>query len=147
MRLNSDLREFLELLNARGVDFLVVGAHSLAFHSRPRYTGDLDILILPSEKNAAALVHLLNEFGFAESRFSPSDFAEGEQIVQLGRAPNRIDLLTSLTGVPNAEAFEGKVGAEIDGIPVFFLGRKQLIQNKRAVARPQDLADLAELEK
>jgi predicted nucleotidyltransferase len=147
MHLNRDLREFLELLNARGVDFLVVGAHSLAFHSRPRYTGDLDILILPSDENATALVHLLNEFGFAESRFSSSDFVEGDQIVQLGRAPNRIDLLTSLTGVTNAEAFGGKVAAEIDGIPVFFLGREQLIKNKRAVARPQDLADLAELQK
>ena len=147
MRLNRDLREFLESLNARGVEFLVVGAHSLAFHGRPRYTGDLDILILPSERNAAELVHLLNEFGFAESRFKPSDFTEGDQIIQLGRPPNRIDLLTSLTGVKNADAFAGKVVAEIDGIPVFFLGRKQLIQNKRAVARPQDLADLAELEK
>jgi hypothetical protein len=147
MRLNRDLREFLELLNARGVDFLVVGAHSLAFHSRPRYTGDLDILVLPSDENATALVQLLNEFGFGESQFSPSDFTEGEQIIQLGRAPNRIDLLTSLTGVSNADAFTGKVAAEIEGIPVFFLGRQQLIENKRAVARPQDIADLAELEK
>jgi len=146
MRLNKDLREFLELLNARGVDFLVVGAHSLAFHSRPRYTGDLDILVRPTEENAAALVQLLNEFGFPESNFSVSDFAEGDQIVQLGRAPNRIDLLTSLTGVTNTEAFGGKVAAEIDGVTVFFLGKTQLIQNKRAVGRPQDLADLAELE-
>jgi predicted nucleotidyltransferase len=146
MRLNRDLREFLELLNARSVDFLIVGAHSLAFHSRPRYTGDLDILVRPTNENAAALVQLLNEFGFAESNFSVSDFTEGDQIVQLGRVPNRIDLLTSLTGLTIPEAFDGKVAAEIDGVPVFFLGKTQLIQNKRAVARPQDLADLAELE-
>jgi hypothetical protein len=146
MRLSSDLREFLELLNARGVDYLVVGAHSLAFHGRPRYTGDLDVLIFPSDTNAKMLVELLSEFGFADSRFTTSDFIESDQIVQLGRPPNRIDLLTSLTGVTNAEAFAGKVPAEIDGVPVFFLGKKQLIQNKRAVARPQDLADLAELE-
>ena len=146
MRLSSDLREFLELLNARGVDYLVVGAHSLAFHGRPRYTGDLDVLIFPSDTNAKVLVELLTEFGFADSRFTASDFIESDQIIQLGRPPNRIDLLTSLTGVTNAEAFAGKVPAEIDGVPVFFLGKKQLIQNKRAVARPQDLADLAELE-
>ena len=146
MRLSSDLREFLELLNARGVDYLVVGAHSLAFHGRPRYTGDLDVLIFPSDANAKVLVELLTEFGFADSRFTASDFIEGDQIIQLGRPPNRIDLLTSLTGVTNAEAFAGKVLAEIDGVPVFFLGKKQLIQNKRAVARPQDLADLEELE-
>jgi len=147
MRLNRDLREFLVLLKAHSVDFVVVGAHSLAFHSRPRYTGDLDILIRPTEINAAALVQLLNEFGFADSNFSVSDFAEGDQIVQLGRAPNRIDLVTGLTGVRIPEAFGGKVAGEIDGVPVFFLGKTQLIQNKRAVARPQDLADLAELEK
>ncbi|MEY2500870.1 MAG: hypothetical protein QOI07_1204 [Verrucomicrobiota bacterium] len=147
MRLNRDLREFLELLNARRVDYLVVGAHSLAFHGRPRYTGDLDVLIFPSETNATALVQLLNEFGFAESGLIASDFTGSDQIVQLGRPPNRIDLLTSLTGVTNAEAFADKVPAEIDGVPVFFLGKQQLIQNKRAVARPQDLADLAELER
>lgn len=146
MRLNSDLREFLGLLNARGVDYVVVGAHCLAFHSRPRYTGDLDVLVRPSKSNAAALVNLLNEFGFAGSKFTPVDFAEGDQVIQLGRAPNRIDLLTSLTGVTNADAFAGKVAADIDGVPVFILGKKELIQNKRAVGRPQDLADLAELE-
>ena len=146
MRLSSDLREFLELLNAGGVDYLVVGAHSLAFHGRPRYTGDLDVLIFPSEANAERLVERLTEFGFADSDFTASDFTESDQIIQLGRPPNRIDLLTSLTGVTNDEAFAGKVGAAIDGVPVFFLGKKQLIQNKRAVARPQDLADLAELE-
>jgi hypothetical protein len=147
MRLNSDLREFLELLNARGVDYVVVGAHCLAFHSRPRYTGDLDVLVSPSKGNAAALVTLLREFGFAGSKFTPVDFAEGNQVIQLGRAPNRIDLLTSLTGVTNADAFAGKVAADIDGVPVFILGKKELIQNKRAVGRPQDLADLAELER
>jgi hypothetical protein len=147
MRLNSDLREFLELLNARGVDYVVVGAHSLAFHSRPRYTGDLDVLVRPSKSNAAALVTLLREFGFAGSKFTPVDFAEGDQVIQLGRAPNRIDLLTSLTGVTNADAFAGKVAADLDGVPVFILGKKELIQNKRAVGRPQDLADLAELER
>ncbi len=146
MRLSSDLREFLELLNARGVDYLVVGAHSLAFHGRPRYTGDLDILIFPSDANTKMLVELLTEFGFADSRFAASDFIESDQIIQLGRPPNRIDLLTSLTGVTNAEAFADKVRAEIDGVPVFLLGKTQLIQNKRAVGRPQDLADLAELE-
>jgi hypothetical protein len=146
MSLSSDLREFLELLNARGVEYLVVGAHSLAFHGRPRYTGDLDVLVRPSKSNSATLVALLREFGFTGSKFVPVDFAEGDQVIQLGRAPNRIDLLTSLTGVTNEDAFASKVAAEIDGIPVFVLSKQHLIQNKRAVGRPQDLADIAELE-
>lgn len=146
MSLSSDWKEFLELLNARGVEYLVVGAHSLAFHGRPRYTGDLDVLVRPSESNAVTLVELLRDFGFAGSKFTPVDFAANYQVIQLGRAPNRIDLLTSLTGVSNEEAFAGRIAAEIDGIPVFVLSKQHLIQNKRAVARPQDLADLAELE-
>jgi hypothetical protein len=146
MSLSSDWKEFLELLNARGVEYLVVGAHSLAFHGRPRYTGDLDVLVRPSKSNAVTLVELLREFGFAGSKFTPLDFAKNDQVIQLGRAPNRIDLLTSLTGVSNDEAFAGRIAAEIDGIPVFILSKQHLIQNKRAVARPQDLADLTELE-
>ena len=146
MALSSDLREFLELLNARGVDYVVVGAHSLAFHGRPRFTGDLDVLVRPSKTNAVTLVELLRDFGFAGSKFTPVDFAGDDQVIQLGRPPNRIDLLTSLTGVSNDDAFAGKVAAEIDGVPVFVLSKEHLIQNKRAVARPQDLADLTELE-
>lgn len=147
MTLNRDLREFLELLNARGVDYVVVGAHCLAFHGRPRYTGDLDVLVRPSKDNAVALVALLKEFGFTGSKFTPVDFAESDQVIQLGRPPNRIDLLTSLTGVTSEDAFAGKIAADIDGVPVFILGKRELIQNKRAVARPQDLADLAALER
>src|SRR6267378_773176 len=104
MRLSNDLREFLESLNSRGVDYVVVGAHSLAFHARPRYTGDL-----------------LNQFGFADTGFKESDFTESEQLIQLGRPPNRIDLLTSISGVPSDEAFTTRIPAELDGIPVFIL--------------------------
>ena len=109
MALSTDWREFLELLNSRGVDYVIVGAQSLAFHARPRHTGDLDIR-------------------------------------QLGRVPSRIDLLTSISGLSMNEAFASKISATLDGIPVFILGKDALIRNKRAVGRPQDLADLAALE-
>jgi predicted nucleotidyltransferase len=142
MRLNRDLREFLELLNSRRVEYVIVGAHCLAFHGRPRYTGDLDILIQPTAENATKLVDLLHQFGFADAGFTQSDFTEAEQVIQLGRPPHRIDLLTTLTGVSTSEAFSSKLPAEIDGVPVFVLSREMLIQNKRAVGRPQDLADL-----
>jgi predicted nucleotidyltransferase len=146
MRLSSDLREFLELLNSRAVDYVIVGAHSLAFHARPRYTGDLDILINSTPENAAKVVDLLNEFGFAASNLKESDFTDPEQMIQLGRAPNRIDLLTSISGVPTADAFATKISTELDGIPVFILSKEALIRNKRAVGRAQDLADLEALE-
>ena len=146
MTLSKDWREFLELLNSRGVDYVIVGTQSLAFHGRPRHTGDLDILVRPTPDNARLLLALLNQFGFEQSRFKETDFLQPEQIIQLGRVPNRIDLLTSLTGVATDEAFDAKVSAIIDGIPVFVLGKDALIRNKRAVGRPQDLADLSALE-
>jgi len=146
MALSKDWREFLELLNSRGVDYVIIGAQSLAFHGRPRYTGDLDILVRPTPENARLLVDLLKQFGFAQSGFKETDFIEPEQMIQLGRAPNRIDLLSSISGVSTDEAFASKVSAELDGIPVFILGKDALIQNKRAVGRPQDLADLDILE-
>ena len=146
MALSKDWREFLELLNSRGVDYVIVGAQSLAFHGRPRYTGDLDILVRPRPENARLLVDLLKQFGFAHSGFKETDFIEPEQMIQLGRAPNRIDLLSSISGVSTDEAFASRVSAELDGIPVFILGKDALIQNKRAVGRPQDLAALDILE-
>jgi hypothetical protein len=146
MRLSNDLREFLELLNSRGVDYLIVGAHSLAFHGRPRYTGDIDVLVRPTNENSRKIVDLLRDFGFADSGFELSDFTEPERIIQLGRPPNRIDLLTSISGVTTGDAFASKTSAILDGIPVFVLAKDALIQNKRAVGRPQDLADLESLE-
>jgi len=122
------------------------GAHSLAFHGRPRYTGDLDILVRATRENAAKLVDLLNQFGFADAGFKESDFTEPDQLIQLGRAPNRIDLLTSITGVTTDQALASKVSADLDGIPVFILAKDALIRNKRAVGRPQDIADLKVLE-
>jgi hypothetical protein len=145
MALNKDWREFLELLNSRGVDYVIIGAQSLAFHRRPRHTGDLDILVRPTPDNARLLLALLNELGFEQSSFNETDFLEPEQIIQLGRVPSRIDLLTSLTGVTTDQAVDAKVSAIIDGIPVFVLGRDALIRNKRAVGQPQDLADLSVL--
>ena len=146
MALSKDWREFLELLNSRGVDYVIVGAQSLAFHGRPRHTGDLDILVRPTRDNARLLLALLKGFGFEQSGFEETDFLQPEQRIQLGRVPSRIDRLTSISGVATNEAFASKIAAALDGIPVFILGKEALIRNKRAVGRPQDLADLAALE-
>ncbi len=88
----------------------------------------------------------MNHFDFTDAGFKESDFTRPEQLIQLGRAPNRIDLLTSITGVTTDEAFAGKVVAELDGIPVFILSKDTLIRNNRAAGRPQDIADLDMLE-
>lgn len=82
MLLSNDSKEFIALLNSRGVEYLIVGAHSLAFYARPRFTGDLDILLRPSPENAAKIVAVLNEFGFADLGVKPSDFTTPEQVIR-----------------------------------------------------------------
>jgi hypothetical protein len=144
--LNEDLREFIGLLNSLGVDFLIAGAHAVAFHGHPRYTGDIDILVRPTASNASRLVEVIRQFGFAEMGLKEADFTAPERVIQLGYPPNRIDLLTSLSGVTWEEAEASAVAAELAGIPVRFLGRPELIRNKRTVGRTQDLADLEHLE-
>jgi hypothetical protein len=124
---------------------VIVGAYALAFHGHPRYTGDIDILVGAAPENASRLEEVLREFGFGEAGLSARDFLEPEQVIQLGRAPNRIDLLTSITGVSFEEAWANRVPAELDGIPVSFIGRELLIRNKRATERVQDHADLEAL--
>jgi len=140
----------LEIVNENGnaVFQLVYGASSDAIVNGIflRIPGQPDILVRATPENAAKVVDLLNQFGFADASFKESDFTKPEQLIQLGRAPNRIDLLTSITGVTTDEALAGKVVAELDGIPVFILSKDTLIRNKRAVGRPQDIADLDMLE-
>ena len=105
-----------------------------------------EIWVRATPENAAKVVDLLNQFGFADADFKESGFTKPEQLIQLGRGPNRIDLLTSIAGVTSDEALTSKVPAELDGVPVFILGKDALIRNKRGVGRPQDIADLDMLE-
>jgi hypothetical protein len=145
MRLPKDLREFVALLNSERVDYLIVGAFALAYHGAPRYTGDLDILVRCSEENARRIETALRAFGFASTGLKADDFLIPGQVIQLGVAPNRIDLLTSITGVGFEEAWAERQTAELDGLPVSFIGRAALIRNKKATARSRDLADVEAL--
>ena len=145
MKLNQDLREFIALLNSTGVNYLVVGGHAVAFHGYPRFTGDIDFFIERSSENANRLASVLIQFGFGGLGLGTEAFLEPETVVQLGRPPNRIDLLTSIDGVQFTEAWAQKAPGELDGLPVNFLGKDHLLTNKRTSARPQDLADLDKL--
>lgn len=146
MALQKDLRAFIELLNSNKVEYLIVGAFALAYHGWPRYTRDLDILVRPEEENAARIETALRDFGFGSAGLSAEDFKRRYQAIQLGFEPNRIDLLTTLTGVTFEEAWEQRVPAVLDGVPVWFISREHLVRNKRAAGRPQDLADVARIE-
>jgi len=145
VKLQTDLREFIELLNSRRVEFVVVGGHAVAFHGNPRYTGDIDFLVGQDARNSERLADVLREFGFGE--VAADTFTAADRVIQLGRPPNRIDLLTTISGVSFEEAWGSRVPAELDGLPVTFLGRDALLKNKRASGRPKDLADVDELER
>jgi hypothetical protein len=146
MKLTKDLREFIESFLSSKVEFMVVGAVALAHHGMPRFTGDLDLLVRPSEANAARILGALTQFGFGGLGLSVADFTTPDQVIQLGYPPVRVDLLTGITGVSFNEAWAGRSEGELDGLPVSMLGKAELIKNKRAVGRPQDLADVARLE-
>jgi hypothetical protein len=147
VKLQRDLREFIELLNSHAVEYLIVGGHAVAFHGYPRLTIDLDFFVRPDRENAHRLLAALNVFGFGQVGLDEDTFTNPDKIVQLGLPPNRIDLLTSISGVSFEEAWSRRVAGQLDGLPVAFLGREDLIKNKRASGRPKDLADVAEIER
>jgi hypothetical protein len=142
MPIPKDWRAFIESLNSNRVEYLVVGVVALAYHGFPRYTGDLDILIHNTSENAQRLEAVLESFGFGSLGLKATDFAGPYRVIQLGMPPNRIALLTSITGVSFDEAWAGRVDGEFAGIQVRFIGRPQLIQNKKSTGRSQDYADL-----
>ena len=145
MSLPKDWRAFIESLNSNGVEYLIVGAVALDYHGLPRYTGVLDVLIRNTPENAQRLERMLRDFGFGGLGLKQADFVNSYQVIQLGLPPNRIDLLTSMTGVSFDEAWADKVEAELEGMKVKILGRQAMIRNKKATRRPQDLADLEAL--
>ena len=136
------LARFIESLNSNGVEYLIVGAVALAYHGFPRYTGDLDVLVRNSPGNTRRLESALAGFGFASLGLKAADFADSYRVIQLGVPPNRIDLLTSITGVPFDEAWGDRVDADLEGTLVSFISRQALIRNKRLTGRAQDKADL-----
>jgi predicted nucleotidyltransferase len=146
LRLNRDFRELLECFGARDVRFLVVGGHALAVHGHPRYTKDLDLWVWMDDSNAQLAVAALDDFGFGSLDLTPADFCTPDTVIQLGYPPNRVDLLTSPSGVDFETCWADRIDVEIDGLSVPFIGREGLIANKRAAGRPQDLLDVAELE-
>ncbi len=145
MKLQKDIREFIELLLSQKVEFLLVGGYALAFHGAPRFTEDIDFFVLTSPENAARLAATIRKFGFDALGLNENDFLEVDQVIQLGMAPNRIDLLTGISGVTWDEAWASRIPANLDGLELWVIGKEALARNKQATGRPQDLADVARL--
>jgi hypothetical protein len=144
--LNSDFRDILSAFCEEKVEFMLVGAYAVAAHGLPRATGDIDLWIESSAENADRVWAALKRFGAPLSNLSKQHFTTPGNVVQLGVAPGRIDILTQITGVEYQDADREKLLIEIEGIKLPVIGRSHLIQNKIAVGRPQDKADVARLE-
>jgi hypothetical protein len=147
MPLSKDLREFIECLNSNKAEYLVVGAFAVSWHGFPRYSGDIDFLVRPTPENAALVLRAIADFGMGSLDISVADLAVPGKVVQIGLEPNRIDLMSSVTGVTFDEAWAEKESGQLDGVPVHFIGRSALLRNKDATGRSKDLIDAAELRK
>lgn len=144
----NDFDDLLAELIDAGAEFLVVGAHALAVHGHVRATGDLDILVRPSRANADKVISALTRFGapLAAHGVETEDFCKPGMVYQIGLPPNRIDLLTEISGVDFDEALIGSITAPLGENVVRFIGLAAQLKNKRASGRTKDLADAEVLE-
>ncbi|MCX6564998.1 MAG: nucleotidyltransferase [Candidatus Aminicenantes bacterium] len=147
MRIEKDFKEFIELLNEHSVRYLVVGGFAYSFHAEPRFTKDIDIFVEGSKENAGKLLKVFAAFGFEDLGLTMDDFIGPGEVVQLGVEPVRIDVMTSITGVDFAPAWENRVSGNYGDVPVYFISKADLILNKAAVGRKQDLSDIDKLQR
>jgi hypothetical protein len=141
MQTNPDFKEFFESFNTHSVRYLVVGGYAVIYHTGPRATVDIDVLIDATPENAKRVMAALAGFGFGGIGLKEADFATPGQTVQLGYPPNRIDINTSITGVGFEEAYADRCASSYGGVPVAYIGAEELLRNKEAVCRDKDLLD------
>lgn len=146
MKVEKDFRDFIALLNRHEVHYLIIGGFAYSFYVEPRFTKDIDILIEQSMENAKKILKAIKDFGFTDIGLTEKDFLETGQVIQLGVAPIRIDILTSIKGVDFPSFWENRVIGQYGDIDVFFISKQDLIKCKQASGRKQDLADIEKLE-
>lgn len=144
--LNPDFRDMLSALSEEGAEYLLVGAYALAVHGLPRATGDMDLWVRATEENARRVLGALSRFGAPLAGVTAHDLVTPGTVFQIGVAPRRIDILTSIDGVQFDEAWGVRHVARVESLDVPVIARQHLIRNKKATGRPQDLADAARLE-
>lgn len=145
--MNSDFKDLLRIFVEQEVRFLVVGGYAVIHYAQPRYTKELDLWIEPTVENARKLMRAFQSFGLPLVGLEESDFAEPGTQFSVGVPPCEIDLLTTIPGLEFSSCWENRVTSEEDGIVVPYLGKADLVEAKRTAGRPQDLADLEELQR
>lgn len=146
--MTDDWRDLLAAFRAVEARYLIVGAHAMAVHGVPRGTQDIDLWIEPTTQNADKIWTALTRFGapLTDLGITLDDLQRPDMVIQLGLPPNRIDLLTSVSGLPDfTHAWTHRIECTFDGVPAAFLGRQELLQSKRAAGRLKDLSDLEAL--
>jgi hypothetical protein len=145
--MTEDFKDLLRLLNANAVEYLLIGGHAFGVHAEPRTTKDLDIFIRSNPENAMAVFRALAQFGAPLAGMTEADFVDGTTF-QIGQPPDRIDILQKIDGVTFDEAWQNRVEGTLDGeIPAQVISREDLIRNKLASGREQDLLDVKKLRK
>ena len=146
--MTPDFRDILTIFNSHGVEYLLVGGYATGAHGHSRYTRDFGPWALGTDDNAARVADAVREFGFDVAGLSADTFTSGvrTKVIQMGREPNRIEILTAIDGVSFVDCRPRALAVEWDGVTVPVIGRDDLLANKRASGRPQDLADVAALE-
>ena len=147
MNIPEDFKEFIALLNAHEVRYLIVGGYAVGFHSRPKFTQDIDIWVENSKQNSLRLRKVLEEFGFGSSDISIEDLTSPDKVIQLGNAPLRIDLMTSISGIGFKSAYENRVTGNYFNIDANFISLNDLIINKKSSKREKDSEDLRWIKK
>ena len=142
---NRDFSDLFAALNDAEVRYLLVGAHAVAFYAEPRYSKNLDVWVEASPENAHRIIGALRAFGAPMTNVTDSDFASPGATLQIGVAPNRIDIATAIDGVAFSEAWPNRHQSRYGDHLIWIIGKDDLITNKKAAGRPQDLLDVAVL--
>ncbi len=145
--MNSDFLDILRLLNAENAEYLVIGGYAVMKYSEPRFTKDLDILVNPTEKNSKKVYRALKKFGAPLDGISSKFFTKQDSFYKIGREPVRIDIVMKIDKVNFTRAWKRRVDSTIDDVIVRFISLEDLLANKRAAGRPQDLLDVEKLER
>ena len=143
--LSKEFKEFAKLLNDQKVEYLLVGGYAVVFYGYVRYTGDIDFWINSTKENAIRLIEVLDQFGFGSLNFTIEDFTKDDQIIQLGYPPNRIDIITSVTGLVFSDCYPKRKSFSIENIEIQTISLEDLKKNKKASGRYKDLDDLENL--
>ena len=147
IKLTQDFKEFLQLLNSEKIEYLLIGGYAVGLHGYVRGTGDMDVWIATNEQNFDRMLRVLELFGFSRSSLSRDLFTGPQHIIRMGVPPNRLEILTKISGVDFGECYERRSIVDCDGLQIPLISYEDLRRNKLSSGRAKDIGDVTMLEK